>query len=130
MQLTQNSDKSKTIFCRLGQTYIRHIEVVPPWELESLQQDIRPFQSQTNSIQEGFVEIRHHLLFPASGNMRMISQTSVYTWNSPGKNTRVSSHSLLKGIFPIQGSNSGLLHCRQILHRLSHQGNPFIHLSD
>ena len=30
----------------------------------------------------------------------------------------------LKGIFPTQGLNSGLLHCRQILYRLSHHGNP------
>ena len=35
------------------------------------------------------------------------------------------SHSLLQGIFPTQGSNLGLLHCRQILHHLSHQGSPF-----
>ena len=32
----------------------------------------------------------------------------------------------LQGIFPTQGSNPGLLHCRQILHCLSHQGNPWI----
>ena len=31
--------------------------------------------------------------------------------------------SLLQGIFPAQGSNPGLLHCRQILYHLSHQGN-------
>ena len=31
-------------------------------------------------------------------------------WNSPGKNTGVSSHSLLQGIFPTQGSNLWLLH--------------------
>ena len=42
-------------------------------------------------------------------------------WNSPGKNTAVGSHSHLQGIFPTQGSNSGLLHCRQILFHLSHQ---------
>ena len=35
-------------------------------------------------------------------------------WNSPGKNTGVGSHSLLQGIFPTQGSNLGLTHCRQI----------------
>ena len=29
-------------------------------------------------------------------------------------------HTLLQGIFPTQGSNPGLLHCRQILYRLSH----------
>ena len=31
---------------------------------------------------------------------------------SPGKNTRVGSHSLHQGIFPIQRSNLGVLHCR------------------
>ena len=44
--------------------------------------------------------------------------------HSPGKNTGVSCHFLLQGIFPTQGSNPGLLHCRQILYRLSHQGSP------
>ena len=43
-------------------------------------------------------------------------------WNSPGKNTGV--HSLLQVIFPTQGSNLDLLHYRQILCHLSHQGNP------
>ena len=45
-------------------------------------------------------------------------------WNSPGQNPGVDSHSLLQGIFPTQGSNTGLLHCRQILYQLSHQGSP------
>ena len=44
-------------------------------------------------------------------------------WNSPGKNTEAGSHFLLQGIFLIQGLNPGLLHCRQILYHLSHQGN-------
>ena len=33
-------------------------------------------------------------------------------------------HALLQGIFPTQGSNSGLQHCRQILYDLSCQGSP------
>jgi len=45
--------------------------------------------------------------------------------DSPGKNTRVGCHSFLQGIFPTQGSNPGLLHCRWILYRLSHQGNKW-----
>ena len=45
-------------------------------------------------------------------------------WNSPGQNTVVGSCSLLQGIFPTQGSNPGLLHCRQILYQLSYQGSP------
>ena len=46
-------------------------------------------------------------------------------WNSPGKNTGVGCHFLLQEIFLIQGMNLGLLHCRQIHYRLSHQGSPF-----
>ena len=46
--------------------------------------------------------------------------------DSPGKNTGVGCHALLQGIFPTQGSNPGLLHCRQILYHRSHQGSPRI----
>ena len=46
------------------------------------------------------------------------------TWNSPGQNTGVGSHSLLRGIFPTQGLNQGLEHCMQILYGQSHQGSP------
>ena len=44
--------------------------------------------------------------------------------NSLGQNTGVGSLSSLQGIFPIQGSNSGLPHCRQFLYQLSHKGSP------
>ena len=47
--------------------------------------------------------------------------------DSPGKNTGVGCHALLQGIFPIQGSNPGLPHCRWILYQLSHQGSPIEH---
>ena len=43
-------------------------------------------------------------------------------WNSPGQNTGAGSLSLLQGIFPTQGSNSGLPHCGLILYQLSHEG--------
>ena len=41
-------------------------------------------------------------------------------WNFPGQNTGVGSLSLLQEIFPTQGSNPALLHCRWILYQLSH----------
>ena len=47
-------------------------------------------------------------------------------WNSPGQNTGIGNHSLLQGIFPTQGSNPGLAHCRWILYQLSHKGSPTI----
>ena len=46
-------------------------------------------------------------------------------WNSPGQNTGVGSL-FLQGIFPTQGLNPGLLHCRWILSQLSHKGSPRI----
>ena len=47
-------------------------------------------------------------------------------WISLGQNTRVGSLSPLQGIFPTQGSNPGLPHCRLILYHLSHRGSPRI----
>ena len=44
--------------------------------------------------------------------------------DSPGKITGVGCHALLQGIFPTQGLNPGLPHCRWILYLLSHQGSP------
>ena len=46
-------------------------------------------------------------------------------WNSPGKNIGVGCCFLLQVIFPTQGSNPGLPHCRQILYHLSHRGSPY-----
>ena len=41
------------------------------------------------------------------------------------RNTGVGSLSLLQRIFPTQGSNWGLLHCRRILYQLSNEGSPY-----
>ena len=57
----------------------------------------------------------------SSSNSRLYSP-----WNSPAQDTGVNNHSHLQGIFPIQGLNTDLPHCRQILYQLSHQGTPKI----
>ena len=44
--------------------------------------------------------------------------------DSPGKNTGMSCHALLQQIFPIQGLNPGLPHCKWILYCLRHQESP------
>ena len=44
--------------------------------------------------------------------------------DSSEKNTGVGCHALFPGIFSTQGSNQGLLHCRQILYQLNYQGSP------
>ena len=55
----------------------------------------------------------------------LFATLSLYSpWNSPGQNTGVCSLSLLQGIFPTQGSNPGLPHCRQIFYQLSNKGSP------
>ena len=47
-------------------------------------------------------------------------------WDFLSKNTGVSCHSLLQGIFPTQGSNLYLLHCRQVLYHPSYQRSPIL----
>ena len=42
-------------------------------------------------------------------------------WDYPGKNAGVGCYFLLQGIFPTQGLNLGLLHCRQTLYPRNHQ---------
>ena len=53
----------------------------------------------------------------------------LHPWDFLGKSTEVGCHFLLQGIFPTQGSNPGLPHCRQTLYHLSHQGCLFIDVS-
>ena len=48
----------------------------------------------------------------------------LHPWNFPGKNTGVGCHFLFQGIFPTQGSNPGLPHCRQMLYQLTHGEAP------
>ena len=78
----------------------------------------------SHTITETQIRERKALLFRVSKSHSVMSD--FYSpWNSPGQNTGVGSLSLLQGIFPTQGLNRGLLHCRQILYQLSHQGSPF-----
>ena len=72
----------------------------------------------------------HSLLLgthPWSGKRKwkMLSHVQLFAWNSPGQNTGVGNLSLPQGIFPTQGSNPGLLHCRQILYHLSYREDPY-----
>ena len=64
------------------------------------------------------------LLFATSRTIA--HQALLCPWDSPGKNTGVGCHSLLQGILLTQGLNPGLLHCRQIVYHLSHQGIPIL----
>ena len=50
-----------------------------------------------------------------------IARQAPLSLGSPSKNTAVGCHALLQGIFPTQGLNPGLPHCRWILYHLSQQ---------
>ena len=54
-----------------------------------------------------------------------VAHQAPLSMDSPGKNTAVRCHFLPQGIFPTQGSNRYLLHCRHILYLLSHPGSSF-----
>ena len=84
----------------------RHTRAYPP----DMHRHSDPPQSESESCSVVSDSLQHHGLYSP--------------WNSPGQNTGVSSLSLLQRIFPTQGSNPGLPHCRQILYQLSHQGSP------
>ena len=47
-----------------------------------------------------------------------------------GKSAGVGCHFFLQGIFPTQGLNPGLPHCRQTRSHLSHQGSPPVVVAD
>ena len=68
-----------------------------------------------------------HCLIQGSESCSVVSDSlRPHGLNSPGQNTGMGCLFLLQGIFPTQGSNPGLLHCRWILYQLSHKGNPRI----
>ena len=52
---------------------------------------------------------------------RTVAYQALCPWDFPGKSTGMGCHFLLQGIFPTQGLNPGLPHCRQTLYHLSHQ---------
>ena len=62
-------------------------------------------------------------------NSANVFKSIIESITEAGKNTWVGCLSLLQRIFLIQGSNPGLLHCRQILYHLSHQGSPVTYYS-
>ena len=56
--------------------------------------------------------------------------TLLHPWDSPGRSIGVGCHFLLQRFFPTQGSNPGLLYCRQTLYLLSLQGSPNFCIAD
>ena len=100
-----------TYFCCLG---LHHAELAPIGSVHR-ELGLRKYESESHSAM--------------SDSLR--PQGLYIPWNSPGQNAGVvtipssrGSSQPSRGIFPTQGSNLGLLHCRQTPYCLSHQGSP------
>ena len=102
----------------------------------SIQQDLSRAFLKVESLEDGewgaediefevlvmFVELLDHVQLFVT--LWTVACQGPHPWNSPGKNTGVGCHSLLQGIFPLQGSNLRLLHWQADSFPLSHLGSP------
>ena len=79
-----------------------------------------PVSSERNCTVEDSVVAKTESRSVVSDSLRPCGLYS--SWDSPGQDTGVGSLSLLQGIFPTQGLNPDLQHCRRILSQLSHRG--------
>ena len=88
--------------------------------------DLSPSQHLTATSWENSSQTAHssRAWIPDPWESCVLVTSLLCPWDSPGKNPGVGSHSLLQGIFPTQGSNLSLLHCRWILYHLSHHESP------
>ena len=93
--------------------------------------------SQSNHEKAKKMEVSHFLISSESESASCsVVSDSLWShglhspWNSTGQNTGVGTLFLLQGIFPTQGSNPCLPHCRQILYQQSHNGSPTRELKD
>ena len=84
------------------------------------------FSSLTEMEQQAFAKPKSQLLGCVQLSVIPCMQPArpLCPWDSPGRNTGMGCLSLLQGIFPTQGLNPGLQHCRQLLCCLSHVGSP------
>ena len=122
----------------LGQVHDEHMSVSKYFKAEntSLQGYTlsNPFQGIASTILKemdsigGLTALLPDLLWKCEVKVKVAqSCLTLYSpWNSPGQNTGVGRLSLLQGIFPTQGLNAGLPHCRRILYQLSHKVSPRI----
>ena len=95
------------LLCNISRTFLRNLE-----EDKKCDQSNETIESESSVVSYSWW---HHGLWPT----RLLRP-----WDFPGKSTGVGCHFLLQGIFPTQGSNPGLLNCRQMLLPSEPPGNP------
>ena len=91
------------------------------------QTQLKRLSKPARSICKRFVKSESEICSVVSDSLRPYGLHN--PWNSPGQNTGVGSFFLLQGIFPTQGSNPGLPHCRQILYQLRHREAQFVEVT-
>ena len=102
----------------LGSSFCLTFKYTLPWwqlKLKTIYVNILlPMKSESEVAQSCPTLVRPHGLQPT----RLLRP-----WDFLGKKAGVGCHFLLQEIFPTQGLNPGLLHFRQTLYHLSHQGS-------
>ena len=96
--------------------------VWPHWNLMTSAKTHFQIKSHSQILESGLQYVLKSETESRSAMSNSLRPHGLYTpWNSLGQNTGVGCHALLQGIFATQGSNPGLLHCRQSLYQLSHK---------
>ena len=129
----QHSDTWSTLFQRQESSRVYHVplHLADSWEnwrlhegsLEITVNRVGPGLALTKTLSQKDENSVNHLAAWSIPYCHYPMDYNYSPWNSPGQNARVGSLSLLQGIFPTQGSNTGLPPCRQICYQLSHKGN-------
>ena len=94
--------------------------------------DVRPGQGGHNRLMPSKLcpnlgkVVRSFILMKVKVAQLCLTLCDPMDYTVQGQNTGVDSLSLFQGIFPTQGSNPDLPHCRQSLSQLSHKGSPRI----
>ena len=99
------------------------------WLVKSAKLRIRSGMKFTEMESKTSLKVLYNKVFTlVKWKWKLLSHVWLFVtpWNSPGQNTGVGSLCLLQGIFPTQGLNPGLPHCRWILYHLSHKASPRI----
>ena len=102
---------------------LRAYSKIPVWFLEK-SINKHSFLSKSMALLTFIAFTFRRVKWKSPSCLRLFATHGLYSpWNSPGQNTGVRI-SLLQGIFPSQGLNWDLLHCRRILYQLNYQGSP------
>ena len=102
----------------------RHVWRLAPSHGETVPALRKPVPSMFREFIYLFMKVE--VVIYESGSRLVVSDSlqphGLYSpWDSPGQDAGMGSHSVLQGMFPTQGLNPGLPHCRRILYQLSHK---------